>query len=122
MEEGIGLGRQVWLYSCCLIFISICKDSFDTILHCLKFFYNETLFKIILLMKGTYCCCVMTLWTVACQAPLSMGFLQVRILESVAMPSSRVSSQPKNQIQVSCIAGGFFTVLTTREAQECWSG
>ena len=30
-----------------------------------------------------------TLWIVACQAPLSMGILQARILEWVAMPSSR---------------------------------
>jgi len=39
-----------------------------------------------------------------------MGILQARILEWVAMPSSRGSSQPKDQIQVSHIAGGFFTV------------
>ena len=32
--------------------------------------------------------------TVACQASLSMGFLQARILEWVAMPSSRGSSHP----------------------------
>ena len=31
---------------------------------------------------------------VACQAPLSMEILQARILEWVAMPSSRGSSQP----------------------------
>ena len=36
-------------------------------------------------------------WTVAHQAPLSMGILQARILEWVAMPSSRGSSQPRNQ-------------------------
>ena len=30
-----------------------------------------------------------TLWTVAHQAPLSMGILQARILEWVPMPSSR---------------------------------
>ena len=35
-----------------------------------------------------------TPWTVACQSPLSMGILQARILEWVAMPSSRGSSQP----------------------------
>ena len=35
-----------------------------------------------------------TLWTVAHQAPLSMGILQVKILEWVAMPSSRGSSNP----------------------------
>ena len=36
-----------------------------------------------------------TPWTVAHKAPMSMGFLQVRILEWVAMPSSRGSSQPR---------------------------
>ena len=34
--------------------------------------------------------CVLVIpWTVACQAPLSMGILQARILEWVAIPSSR---------------------------------
>ena len=37
------------------------------------------------------------------------GILQARILEWVALPCSRGSSQPRDQIQVSCIAGGFFT-------------
>ena len=37
-------------------------------------------------------------WTVAHQTPLSMGILQARILEWVAMPSSRGSSQPRDQI------------------------
>ena len=46
---------------------------------------------------------------VACQAPPSMGILQARILEWVAMPSSRGSSQPRDRIQVSHIAGRFFT-------------
>ena len=45
-----------------------------------------------------------------------MGILQARILEWVAMPSSRGSSQPRDQTQVSHIAGGFFTSWTTREA------
>ena len=38
------------------------------------------------------------------------GILQARIVEWVAMPSSRGSSQLRDQTQVSCIAGGFFTV------------
>ena len=42
-----------------------------------------------------------TPWTVAHQAPLSMGILQARILEWVAMPSSGGYSQPRNRIQVS---------------------
>ena len=33
-----------------------------------------------------------TLWTIARLAPLSMGILQARILEWVAMPSSREPS------------------------------
>ena len=51
-----------------------------------------------------------TPWTVAHQAPLSMGSLPARILEWIAMPSSRGSSQPRDRTQVSHIAGGFFTV------------
>ena len=58
-----------------------------------------------------------TLWTVANQAPLSMGILQARILEWVAMPSSRGSSQPRDWTQVSCVAGRFFTIWASREAQ-----
>ena len=52
-------------------------------------------------------------WTVACQTSLSMGILQVRILEWVAMPFSRGSSQPRDRTQVSQIAGGFSTVRVT---------
>ena len=37
------------------------------------------------------------------------GILQTRILEWVAVPFSRGSSQPRDQTQVSCIAGRFFT-------------
>ena len=38
------------------------------------------------------------------------GILQARILEWVALPFSRESSQPRDQTQVSCIAGRFLTV------------
>ena len=49
------------------------------------------------------------------------GILQARILEWVAIPFSRGSSQPRDWIQVSCIAGGFFTSWATRKAQEYWN-
>ena len=49
--------------------------------------------------------------TVGLQAPLSMG-----ILEWDAMPSSRGSCQPRDQIQVSRIADRFFSVWATGEA------
>ena len=44
------------------------------------------------------------------------GIVQARILECIAMPSPRGSSQPRNRTQVSHIAGGFFTIWATREA------
>ena len=50
------------------------------------------------------------------------GILQAWILEQVAVPFSKGSSQPRDQTQVSHIAGGFFTSWATREAQEYWSG
>ena len=50
------------------------------------------------------------------------GILQASILEWVAFPFSRGSSQPRDQTQVSLIAGRFFTSWATREAQEYWSG
>ena len=40
------------------------------------------------------------------------GILQVRILEWLAFPFSRGSSYPRDRMQVSCIAGRFFTILT----------
>jgi len=50
------------------------------------------------------------------------GILQARILEWVAFPFSRGSFQPRDQTQVSSIAGGFFISRATREAQAYWSG
>ena len=38
------------------------------------------------------------------------GILQARILERVAIPFSRESSQPRDLTQVSHIAGRFFTI------------
>ena len=46
--------------------------------------------------------------------------LQVRILEWVAMPSSRVSSQPRGWTQVSHIAGGFFTIWASSYTLGPW--
>ena len=44
------------------------------------------------------------------------GILQARILEWVAIPFSRGSSQPRDQTQVFCITSRFFTIWATREA------
>ena len=45
------------------------------------------------------------------------GILQARILEWVAIPFSRGSSQSRDRTHISHIAGGFFTSWATREAQ-----
>ena len=56
-----------------------------------------------------------TPWTAVHQVSLSKGILQARILEWVAMLSSRGCSQSRDRAQVSHIAGRFFTVWATRE-------
>ena len=58
-----------------------------------------------------------TPWTVAYQAPLSMGILQARTLEWVAIPSSRGSSPSRDRTQISCSAARFFTLYLSH--QEC---
>ena len=58
-----------------------------------------------------------TPWTVAHQTPLSMGSLQARILEWVAMPSSR--GVPP---QVSCFADRCFTFWATRKSKTAGVG
>ena len=59
-----------------------------------------------------------TLWDpMDCNLPGSSvhGISQARILEWVAIFFSRGSSQPRDWIQVSHIAGRFFTVWANRE-------
>ena len=48
--------------------------------------------------------------------------LQARILERVVTPFSRGSSRPRDQSQVSCTAGRFFTIWATREAKQLATG
>ena len=58
-----------------------------------------------------------TLWPLNCSPPGSSvhGILQARILEWVAMPSSRGSSWLRDQTHISCTAGGFFTAEQPRK-------
>ena len=54
-----------------------------------------------------------TLWDPTnCSLPGSSvhGILQARLLEWIAIPFSRASSWPRDQTQVSCIVGRFFTI------------
>ena len=61
-----------------------------------------------------------TPWTIALQAPLSMGILQARILE-VAISFSRGFSRPRDQIcvsYISCRDGRWVTTNATWEAPQ----
>ena len=49
-------------------------------------------------------------WTVAHQAPLSMGLSRQEYWSELAFPSPGGSSRPRDWTLVSCFAGGFFTV------------
>ena len=53
-----------------------------------------------------------TPWTVAHEAPLSMGFSRQEYWSRLPFPS-QVTSQSRDQTQVSCTAGRFFTTWTT---------
>ena len=50
------------------------------------------------------------------------GILQARILEWGTFPFSRGSSQPKDQAQLSCIAGRFYTPRKKKKDSNCGDG
>ena len=95
--------------------IKILENLFHCHLICsFKLFYlNKAVKKLYICMyqsAHTHVRLFATLWTVAHQAPLSMGFSKQEYW--VAMASIRSSSQPRHRTHVSCIlcmAGGFFT-------------
>ena len=57
-----------------------------------------------------------TLWTVVCQAPLSMEFSRQEYWSGLpAIPFSRESFRPRDWTWVSCTASRFFTIWATKE-------
>ena len=54
---------------------------------------------------------------ISCQAPLSMGFSKQEYWSGLPFPSLGESSWPRDQTQVSSIAGRFCTTWASREAQ-----
>ena len=56
-------------------------------------------------------------WTVAQQAPLSMGFSRQEYRSGLPFPSPGESSRPRDRTQVSYIAGRRFNLWATKEAQ-----
>ena len=86
------------------------------ITRCLWFF-SYPIFYVCMCVLVTQSC--LTLFDLMnCSPPDSSvhGILQPRILEWVAIPFSRGSSQPRDQTHVSCFPGRFFTIWACREA------
>ena len=83
--------------------------------HCTSWEAHFTMTKPVLLCCAYWLSLTLRPMDYSPQAPLSMGVLQARILEWVAMPSSRESSQPRDWTQVSHTAAGFFTIWAIRE-------
>ena len=54
---------------------------------------------------------------IVCHAPLSMGILQARILEWVAMPSTKGSFQPRDRTQISHTADGFLATEARKDQE-----
>ena len=115
------------------------QESKWDLLHCRQILYQTTLQILQFLLLKYYqmslifflsyfyvCMCVLVTQSclnlcnpmncIAHQTPLSMGIFQVRILEWIAIPFSRGSSQPRDRTLVSCFAGRFFTIWASREA------
>ena len=77
----------------------------------------ESLCSCVLCLVAQLCLTLCNPMTLSLSGSSVHGIFQARILEWVAMSSSRGSSQPMDWTQVSCIAGGFFISWTTREAK-----
>ena len=112
-----------WLFSLLYMRLRICI----TILSC----FCSSVIWFLLLTERIYMLCakMLQLCTTLCDpmnwSPLGSsvhGILQVRILEWVAMSSSRGSSQARDWILVSCIAGWSFTnwVTSWGGAKSAW--
>ena len=82
---------------------------------------KKTNFMIKVKVKSLSC---FRLWDpMACSLPSPSvhGILQARMLEWVAIPFSRGSSQPRDQTQVSLTAGGFLTLWASSSWHRTWT-
>ena len=55
------------------------------------------------------CLTLVTPWTVACQAPLSMGFPRQEYWSGLPFPSPRDLLDPEIELESPALAAGFFT-------------
>ena len=84
--------------ACVCVCVCLCVCSYAYLLSCVWLFATP--------------------WSAACEAPLSGGFFQARILEWVAVSFTRGSSRLRDRTWVSCTVGKFITGWATRETPE----
>ena len=84
---------------------------------CISEIYSFLLLSILCMCGQLLQSCLTLCDPLYCSLPGSSvpGISQARILEWSAMPSSRGSSQPRDQTRVSCLASRFFTHWATWE-------
>ena len=94
------------------IYIYICKS--DSLCF-LPETYTTLKINYVKMKVAQWC---LTLWPRELRPPGSSihGILQARILEWIASPFPRGPSQPRDQTQISWLAGGSFTVWAIRES------
>ena len=103
---------QVWISVYVLVIqISVYSQRFWNFCICGRKVLKKKVKVSVTLSCLTFC------HTMVCSLPGSSvhGIFQARALEWVAISFSTGSSWPRDQTQVPCIAGGFFTVWVTRE-------
>ena len=74
------------------------------------------IFSLMLYLVAQFCLTLCDPMDCSPPGPYVHDILQARILKWIAMSSFRWPSQPRDQRQVSRIAGGFFTIWANREA------
>ena len=97
------LSTHTWMYDICRVLCVCEKWSWQ------PFVFYFSIYPCVCLSPLSRVWFFVNPWTLAHQAPLSMEFSMVRILEWVAVSFSRGSSWPRDWTQVSCIAGRLFT-------------
>ena len=105
-QEGRKNSSQFYKEKC----FKIVKYNMKLLLEIQRLLNSEKKVKVLV---AESCLTLCISWTVAHQALLCHGILQARILEWVTIPCCRGSCQPREWIQVSCIAGRFFTIWAT---------
>ena len=87
----------------------------------LKQIYCESTMWACLLSRFSHVQLFETLWTVACQAPLSMGFSRQEYWSGLPLPSLVYLPNPgikRTSLLSPTLADGFFTTSSTWEAQK----